>query len=184
MAFPKLIVFDLDHTLWPFDCSKDAVPPFSVIGGYILDAYGKQANPYQDVPDILSALINEGIPVAFASRNPDAYSIEELLRAIPLKTRYGTKCAWDVLPSAEYFHAYSRGTAKGKDKHFEAIKRISGVEFSDMLFFDDFYSNIECAEEQGTTSVCVTGGMTWNIFMNGIAKWRAVKMVKPPPLNP
>lgn len=173
---PALIVFDLDFTLWPFDCDKDVIAPYTRNEQGVIDSRGRWANPYVDVVGILGTLYHAKIPVAFASRNPSSESIKALLRTIPMPTNEGEKTLWDVLPNEDYFHAYSTlGANRGKDPHFAALKMVTGVEFSDMLFFDDLPQNIQYAREQGTTSVFLDQqrGLTWVAFLRGIAEWRA-----------
>jgi HAD superfamily phosphatase (TIGR01681 family) len=198
---PKLVVFDFDYTLVPFDCEKDRVAPFvpiedynrmlvpsdlarlapfTPIDEYILDCYGRPANPYQDVPAILGYLVDEGIPFAIASRNPSAHSIEALLRVILVPTKHGIRSAWDCLPSRDYFQAYSSGLTNGKERHFAAIRKASNILYADMLFFDDLYENIKYAERQGITSVQVTGGLTWKLFLYGMDKQMTPPKPQPP----
>jgi magnesium-dependent phosphatase 1 len=174
---PKLIVFDLDFTLWPFDCDKDVISPYFRAVQGVVDSRYFPANPYPDVPSILATLYDNGIPVAYASRNPSSGSVKELLTTIPMMTSMGEKTLWDALPDRDYFHAYSTmGANKGKTMHFTALKRISGVEYSDMLFFDDLVQNIKYAEEQGTVAILLENrrGLTWGSFLQGLSHWRKV----------
>ena len=177
---PALVVFDADYTLWPFDCDKDAMPPFyeeppAPCGPY--DRYGRLSAPYIAVPHIIASLVDSGIPIAIASRNPSAGPVSELLRAITV--RPGTKPEitniWEALPSPLYFHAYSSGGyGKGKDRHFVTLRALTGIPFTEMLFFDDLPENIACAKAMGVTSVLITKeGLTINAFKEGLAEWRA-----------
>jgi len=174
---PKLVVFDLDYTVWPFDCDKDVIAPFSPSPyGGVYDRYGRPSNPFPDIPHIIAALVDAKIPIAYASRNPSANSVEQLLRAISIAptTRPEVRSLWDALPSRDYFHAYSSaGQGRGKDRHFAAIKKATGIVFSDMLFFDDLHDNIVHAQKQGTTSVHLgRRGVTWAAMIAGIEGWR------------
>jgi magnesium-dependent phosphatase 1 len=173
---PGLIVFDLDFTLWPFDCDKDVIAPYTRNEQGVMDSRGRWANPYVDVAGIIGTLYHAKIPIAFASRNPSSESIKALLRTIPMATNEGEKTLWDALPSEDYFHAYGTlGANRGKDPHFAALKKVTGLEFSDMLFFDDLPQNIQYARRQGTPSIYLDQrrGLTWVAFLEGIALWRA-----------
>ena len=174
---PKLAVFDLDFTIWPFDCDKDVLAPFSVdFFGGVYDRYGRTSNSYCDVPSIIAALVDAGIPIAYASRNPSAHHIESLLRLIAIcpKTKPHIKTLWDALPSRAFFHAYSSaGYGRGKARHFAAIHAATGISYKDMVFFDDLPENIVHAQAQGITSVLVNRrGLTWEAMTQGIHSWR------------
>jgi len=174
---PALLVFDLDYTVWPFDCDKDVIAPFipSQFGG-VLDRYGRPSNAFPNVPAIFAALVDAGVPIAYASRNPSAGPVEALLRAIAItpRTRPEVRCLWDALPNRNLFHAYSSaGYGRGKARHFAAIQAACGVAFRDMLFFDDLYDNIKQAQAQGTTSVHLgRRGLTFEAVAAGISGWR------------
>lgn len=176
---PSAIVLDLDYTVWPFDCNKDVVAPFTMCeDGNIRDRYGRLANPYPDVPGIIAHIVNAGIPVIIASRNQSKGSIEALLRTIPIVCNDDNiNTIWDVLMLPTQFHAYSSdGIGKGKDKHFAAIYKDTLINFNRMIFYDDLPENIAAAKVQGTTSILVTQGLTWKKFSEGIVAWRARKM--------
>jgi magnesium-dependent phosphatase 1 len=164
---PALVVFDLDFSVWPFDCHKDRHMPFAVAGQKIVDAWGRDASPYPDVPGIITELVEREIPVAYASRNQSVDQLEALLRAIAIapKNRPDIKNLWDVLPSRDYIQAYSSGLSRAKTKHFTALQRVTGVPFSKMLFFDDDQANITTAAAQGVIAMNVKGsGVTRPIF--------------------
>ena len=178
---PFAIVFDLDNTIWPFDCNKDVVAPFTMCqDGNIRDRYGRLANPYPDVPGIIAHIINARIPIIFASRNRSRVSIEALLRTIPIVCNdVNIKTIWDALILPTQFHAYSSdGIGKGKDKHFAAIYKDTLINFSRMIFYDDLPENIEAAKAQGTTSILINRnhGLTWKKFSEGIVEWRSRKL--------
>jgi hypothetical protein len=173
---PSIIVFDCDWTLYPYDCDKDRIAPFHRYEtGDIVDVWGSWAHPYPDVPRILGAIVDAEIPVAYLSRNPSSGGVENLLQTIPLySTRLGTKSLWDAMPSRAYFHAYSaNGYGKGKDRHFAALYKETGIHPNRLLFFDDMRDNTEAASAQGTTSVLLgKPGLTWAAFTAGIGWWR------------
>jgi magnesium-dependent phosphatase 1 len=180
---PKLVVLDLDFTVWPFDCNKYIQPPFTFNGTNTIDKYGKLANPYFDVPYILKILIELGIPVAIASRNPSSDFCKSLLQTIRIPDT--TLSLWDAIPSENLFHAYSSGSygcGYGKTKHFTNIQNSCNIAFSDMLFFDDNIENILVAQRSGVTSVHLSQstGLTWGAFEAGLIVWRRnLSTVKP-----
>jgi magnesium-dependent phosphatase-1 len=173
---PSILVFDCDWTLYPYDCDKDRVAPFSrTPWGEIRDAYYRPSDPYNSVPAIFGAIADSGIPVAFLSRNSSSHQVRNLLSTIPCKakTSLTPKTLWDTMPSHDYFHAYSSANTPGKTRHFTALKAITGVEFGSMLFFDDLPDNIKVAQRQGTTSVLLNNGLTLEAFLSGLEAWRS-----------
>jgi magnesium-dependent phosphatase 1 len=149
--------------------------PFTVAGGTILDAWGRAASPYPDVPGIITELVERGIPVAYASRNPSADQLEALLRAIAIapKNRPDIKNLWDVLPSKDYIQAYGSGLSRAKTKHFTVLQRVTGVPFSKMLFFDDDHTNITTAAAQGVIAINVKGaGVKRDIFEGAMGLYK------------
>jgi magnesium-dependent phosphatase 1 len=180
---PGAFVFDLDYTIWPFDCDKDVIAPFTMCDdGNIRDRNGKLANPYPDVPSIIAHIIDKGIPIIFASRNRSRNSIKALLKTIPIMCyNKNIKTLWDALMLPNLLHAYSSdGIGNGKDKHFAAIYKDTLINFTRMIFYDDIPENIDAAKAQGTTSILLsrTHGLTWQKFSEGIVEWRSRKMHK------
>lgn len=173
---PSLIVLDCDHTIWPFDCNKDVLPPFTKsLWGGVWDCYGRPADPYLEVPDIVLAIVKAGIPVAYASRNPSTDDIEELLIRIEISPELSL---WDAMPSYDYFHVYSSGGyGRGKAKHFDAIQKATGIAYENMLFFDDLPDNIVHAKAMGITSVLVNEktGLNWDAMRVGLLEFRQKK---------
>ena len=179
--FPDLFVFDLDYTIWPFDCDKNVVAPFhNDEFGNVFDRYGTCANPYRDVPYIIGTIIDIGIPIAFASRNPSRDSILQLLHKIPIVTmRKNVKTLGDALCIDNLLQAYSsKGLSDAKNTHFAEIKKNTCINFNKMLFFDDVPQNIAAAKAQGTTSILINRneGLTWLKFNEGLNEWRARKI--------
>ena len=161
---PGLVVFDLDFSVWPFDCHKDRHMPFKAVGNKIVDAWGRDASPYPDVPGIITELVERGIRVAYASRNSSVDHLEALLRAIAIapKNRPEIKSLWDVLPSADYMQAYGSGLSRAKTKHFSALRLVTGVPFGKMLFFDDDHTNVTTAAAQGVIAI--------NVMQTGVTR--------------
>jgi magnesium-dependent phosphatase 1 len=175
---PRMLVFDLDYTVWPFDCDMNVIAPFfwAPYTNMVVDRFGRSAMPYKDVQSIIAAAVDAGITIAYASRNPSAGPIEALLRAIPIAPRKysDVDSLWAALPSRDYFHAYSSGGAKGKTKHFAAIQAASGVAYEDMVFFDDVDDNLMRAREMGIISVKMgPRGLWWDDLEMGVRRWRA-----------
>jgi magnesium-dependent phosphatase-1 len=172
------MAFDLDYTIWPRDCDLNVRPPFFSYQDRVIDAFWRDASAYKDVADLLGAIVDSGIKVAFLSRNPSQWAVESLLRVCPLNSRkLGSEAKlWDALSSRDYFHSYSSGGAgKGKDKHFASLFKLTGVDFKEIIFFDDLPENISAANAQGSTAILVskTTGLDIAAFTKGLQEWRS-----------
>lgn len=77
---------------------------------------------YPEAVPILEALQQASIPVAVASRSPTPHIARRFLQELGLFDRF---VGFEVFPSA-----------KGKDKHLNALSQATGVEHADMIFFD------------------------------------------------
>ena len=85
---PKLIVFDLDSTLWPFNCANDENfneikdISWTIINDNVYDNKGKLANCYPDVKEIIGELYDNNINVAYATHNLYKNHVTELLKIL------------------------------------------------------------------------------------------------------
>ena len=167
---PELVVFDLDFTVWPFDCHKDRAMPFTRNETNVYDYRGRIANCYHDIPSIIGFLVDNNVPIAYASRNPSRDHIIELLKFSVIKTKKGTMNLWNILPNPNYLQAYSSGFyGYAKNDHFNRLNIITGVDFNKMLFFDDLPQNIDQAKTKGITSIQLgKSGVTMELFKMGL----------------
>ncbi|XP_045192111.1 uncharacterized protein LOC123548694 isoform X2 [Mercenaria mercenaria] len=138
---PKVIVFDLDYTLWPFwvDRGMNIELPFKHVGeNKVCDASGREVKSFPDITPLLQRLHNEGYKLGIAS---EAFYREECAKLVKL---FG----WEEL--IDYKEIYPGS----KIFHFVKIKKASGVEFCDMLYFDDEKEHL--AEVAGTCTGITT----------------------------
>nr|XP_012140052.1 PREDICTED: magnesium-dependent phosphatase 1-like isoform X2 [Megachile rotundata] len=122
---PKLLVFDLDYTLWPFWVDTHVTPPFKKKGNDVVDAHGQIIRYYKEVPDILKRL-SEEYELGVASRTSEIQGANQLLKLFN----------WD-----KYFK-YKEIYPGCKVSHFSKIQKASGIDYKDMIFFDDEHRNI------------------------------------------
>lgn len=155
---PRLVVFDLDFTLWDAgglwcDC---LTPPFRKSGEQVVDYRLKVVRLYDDVHAILDRLDEAGIDMALASRTERPVWAERLLDLLEIDRRF----AWrEIYPSS-------------KLRHFRSLSQNSGYDFSEMLFFDDEFRNIEEVGALGVESVHVGSGMSEALLEEGLRRFK------------
>ncbi len=146
----RLIVFDLDFTLWNAggtwcDC---CTPPFRRCNGHVVDARGGCISPYPDVPRILDHCVQQGYAMATASRTDQPAWAKQILDLLDYRNRFTYE---EIYPGS-------------KIRHFHALQRQSGLDFGRMTFFDDEPRNIREVGDLGVQAVHVPRGMTWKLF--------------------
>ncbi|XP_016914457.1 magnesium-dependent phosphatase 1-like [Apis cerana] len=149
---PKIIVFDLDYTLWPFWIDTHVNPPFKKEGNDIIDSHGQIIKYYKEVPDVLKYLYEEGYELGIASRTSEIQGAKQLLNLFN----------WD-----NYFK-YKEIYPGNKVTHFSRIQKISETEYKDMIFFDDEYRNIKDIEKLGVTCIYVKNGINYTLVENSL----------------
>lgn len=151
---PKLVVFDLDFTLW--DCGGTwcdcLTPPFLASKGFVEDARGAPIRLYADVPGILEECDRRGLPMALASRTNEPGWARELLGLLGIQERFAFS---EIYPSS-------------KRRHFQALRSASGLDYHEMLFFDDEQRNITECSSIGVRCVFVEQGMNFDLFREAL----------------
>lgn len=189
LPLPKLIVFDLDYTLWPFWVDTHVTPPLKANASHTAatDRYGEDYALYSDVPHILQLL-----PRAGMSASADGGSAAAPLHTAPIKLGVASRTsapslARDLLKML-HLPAVADAGLKGrragdvfdggmeiypgsKIKHFETLQKRTGIKYEDMLFFDDESRNME-TEKLGVTMRLVRDGVTWGEIEKGVEEWR------------
>ncbi|OVA10480.1 Magnesium-dependent phosphatase-1 [Macleaya cordata] len=142
-TLPRLVVFDLDYTLWPFYCesrSKREMPQL-----------------YPHAKGILYALKDKGIDMAIASRSPTLDIAKTFLDKLGIKSMFVAQ---------EIFSSWTH-----KTEHFQRIHRRTGVPFNSMLFFDDEDRNIDAVSKMGVTSILVGNGVNLGALRQGLTNF-------------
>ncbi|XP_061358356.1 uncharacterized protein LOC133302568 [Gastrolobium bilobum] len=142
-VLPRLCVFDLDYTLWPFYC----------------ECRSKRDTPslYPHVKGILYALKDEGVDVAIASKSPTPDIATTFLDKLSIRSMFVAQ---------EIFYSWTH-----KTDHFQRIHSRTGVPFNSMLFFDDDDNNIQVVSKMGVTSILVRNGINLGAFREGLTRF-------------
>lgn len=171
-ALPRLIVFDLDYTLWPFWVDTHCTPPLKVSSSAhtsVLDKFNESFAFYGDVPSILLSLKERGVKLGLASRTCAPELAREMLKLLhlpPLEDA-GNGKGKRALEVFDFMEIYPGS----KTNHFERIKKVSGVEYAEMLFFDDEVRNRN-VENLGVTMFLVRDGVSRVEVDEGVWEWR------------
>jgi magnesium-dependent phosphatase 1 len=146
-ALPKLIVFDLDYTLWPFWVDTHVTPPLKASAAHdsVKDRIGEHFAFYNEVPSILYSLRERGIQVGAASRTSAPDLGREMLKLLHVPDPEGKK------KKAIEFFDYMEIYPGSKITHFNKLQKSTGLKFEEMLFFDDESRNRN-VESLGVTS--------------------------------
>nr|WP_319569747.1 magnesium-dependent phosphatase-1 [uncultured Draconibacterium sp.] len=141
----KLFVFDLDFTLWDAGGTWcDATnPPYYWSNGALLDQSNSEIELYPDVIPVLEELKKNKRKIAAASRTFEPSWAQDLLHLFDIDKYFDLK---EIYPSS-------------KIQHFSKIKHYFGIDYSDMVFFDDEHRNIHEVGKLGVEAVFVEEGL-------------------------
>ena len=168
---PKLVAFDLDDTCWHPEMWLCSGTPFKVPDastGRVFCKDGEEMKFLGDTAAILKALSDPegpfqkaGTKVVYVSRTsyPQfAFPLLDVMRLEPggaSMADIGEGTLHQIYPMC-------------KIEHFSKIQRASGIPYSDMVFFDNEYRNIEDVSSLGVHCVYTPDGLFWKHFREGL----------------
>lgn len=168
---PRLVVFDLDGTLWdpemyqlwgsggaPFTPARDGSGDVEDRSGTVVHLLG---NSRALLADLTRGDQWKDTQVGVASSTDEPDWAEECMQKIV------------VVPGKEplmmkeciQWEAIRKGN---KRDHFKSLQRQTGVAFEDMVFFDNERRNITAVQPLGVTCVYVPQGMTTKEWDEGL----------------
>ncbi|RLN86473.1 hypothetical protein BBJ28_00004695 [Nothophytophthora sp. Chile5] len=183
---PRLVVFDLDYTLWFPAVDELSGEPFrkSLDTGAVSDQWGEELHFLPDVHAIMSVLETDpqfhGVTMtAIASRTTEIESAKACmgLMDVSISGSVATREADGLVEKkalesiADYVAIYPRS----KLAHFEQFQQQSGVAYEDMLFFDDEFRNVCDVQQLGVTCQHCRGGLTEKAWLEGMQAFQKAK---------
>mmetsp|Transcript_25001 Transcript_25001/g.64528 ORF Transcript_25001/g.64528 Transcript_25001/m.64528 type:complete len:239 (+) Transcript_25001:1698-2414(+) len=169
---PKLVAFDLDGTLWWPEMYMLSGAPFKKdANGAVYDRRGEQVELIGASAAILKELATDpkwrDTQVAYVSRT------EYPEWAIPCMKLF------DIAPGKTMFSlsSYNEIHECSKKYHFKNIQKASGIDYEDMVFFDNERYNCTDCQALGITCIYTPDGMTSSNWKEGLAK-HAQKVAK------
>lgn len=176
---PKMVVFDLDYTLWPLWVDTHVETPLKRkdnATNKVVDRYGTTLSLFPHVAPILFFCRRHDILVAAASRTSAPIAARQALNGLMVvddqdETKTPKK-AWDLFDLTEIYPG-------SKITHFRKLHADAGVSYEDSLFFDDESRNSEVGSRLGVHFVLVGhAGLDLATFTSGVAEWRAKQAVR------
>mmetsp|Transcript_19804 Transcript_19804/g.39270 ORF Transcript_19804/g.39270 Transcript_19804/m.39270 type:complete len:181 (+) Transcript_19804:90-632(+) len=161
---PTLVVFDLDACVWFPEMYQlwGGGAPFEYVAedNSCTDARGTSVRLLGAIPEVFEEVRERGGKIAIASRTDEPSWARELL------TKFTTVNGntLESLVEGNLTEMY-KGS---KTKHFESIRRKSGVPFEDMIFFDDDPANIRDVGSLGVVSILTPDGVTREAWDRGM----------------
>eukprot|EP00794_Sanderia_malayensis_P012689 gene12690-13991_t len=151
---PKLFVFDLDYTIWPFWVDTHVQPPFSKDKqtGIVFDYFKRKVEMYPGVLELLQNLKEFNCSMAAASRTDTPKEALDLLKVFGIH---------DLFDLTEIYPGR-------KTTHFSKFKTTTGFAYVDMIFFDDEIRNINDISKLGVTCIHVEDGLNSGHFAKGL----------------
>lgn len=185
LPLPKIMVFDLDYTLWPFWVDTHVTGPLKAVEGglKVKDRYGEGFGFFADVGGVLEAVSTsiefvcrvcgvdprqlkaKSILIGAASRTSAPDLGREMLKLLKVPGALGSSGR-----AIDYFH-HLQIYPGNKTTHFTRIHRDSGIEYDEMLFFDDESRN-KNVEVLGVTMWLIRDGVTRGEIDAGVRSWR------------
>ncbi|KAI9253950.1 magnesium-dependent phosphatase-1 [Phascolomyces articulosus] len=165
---PKMVVFDLDYTIWEtwIDCTCGTPFDYNVDENVVYDRRRDTVRLFKDIPAIfalIKSLPDTKIGIASRTHTPDwARAALKMFRIPPMEGNP------TFMSQIDYIEAYP----SSKIKHFKALEKKSQIPCDEMTFFDDEWRNKEVTTlGVQFNHVDTRKGVTMQQFMSSLAQY-------------
>ncbi|KAJ1481504.1 magnesium-dependent phosphatase-1 [Baffinella frigidus] len=172
---PLLVVFDLDACLWDPEMFQLSGAPqkHDASDNSVVCQGGDRVRLYPGSLEALRALRNEerfkGTKVAAASSTTEPEFARKCLSLLQVEPGVRVN---EVITFTEIYNS-------NKSKHFAKLKASTGVDYSEMIFFDDCSYGDNCGDVErgcpGVIAIRTPDGMTGDKWREGLAKFARSK---------
>ncbi|OQS06110.1 hypothetical protein THRCLA_01834 [Thraustotheca clavata] len=177
---PKLIVFDLDFTLWYPEMYELVGAPFRRNKHGVVSARdGEEVHLFDDAHAVLTEIASlpefreTQVAVASSTTYPhwarECMSLIQVRNAEMPKKNKKTKEAKVLNAFIDYQAIYP----KNKKVHFKQLHEESGVPYEDMLFFDNEHYNIVNVQQLGVVCAYCPDGLSYQVWREGMDRFQS-----------
>ncbi|GET91969.1 hypothetical protein, conserved [Leishmania tarentolae] len=184
---PRVIVFDLDGTLWTPEMYElwggSPFKPHKQNPSIMIDKSGTEVRLIGESRDVLQTLASSptwaNTYLAISSTCDVPSWARELLGSFKF-----TDSAGKTVPMHSLFgdriEIYKANKAKQHELILQKVNKVdpSVSEYSQMLFFDNQTDNVHSVSRIGVTSFYCPSGMTKGTFEKGLEMWRSAQLSK------
>lgn len=132
----------------------------------VLDRRKWEIELYPHSRSLLQALREMEIKLALASRTEEPDWARDVIKIFQMDE--------DGVSLLDFTHAQEIYPSS-KDKHFNQLASKLGIDFQDMIFFDDESRNIHDVSRLGVTSVHCEDGLCLEALERGLRQFRAAR---------
>ncbi|TMW65552.1 hypothetical protein Poli38472_008194 [Pythium oligandrum] len=178
---PRLVVFDLDFTLWYPEMYELYGAPFKkdASTGAVTDRSGEEVHFFPAVHSVLSILetdpqFKDTTEVAVASKTTEPHWAKTCMRLMDVHVSEDE----DADPNKTSLQSvvdYEAIYPRNKRVHFQQLKEQSGIEYEDMLFFDNEYGNIVDVGRIGVVCAYCPQGLSEGSWIQGMETFQEAK---------
>ncbi|KAI9338174.1 magnesium-dependent phosphatase-1 [Obelidium mucronatum] len=168
---PKLIVFDLDGTVW--------WPEMYMLPGGPFRADPKTGNVFCGKPNNPTPvyLLEQTRPIMQLLMHDPQFAHSELaISSCTDEPSWAQECLrlMEVEPgvSVKSRFRYEQISKTSKRNHFIALQKQTGLAFKEMIFFDNERGRVNEVRPLGVTAVYCPDGLTMDVWNKGIAEWK------------